>query len=185
MAQPNGAPNWPKFSTSVYHNFMLKYNQKILRKRILKLTMDFRQWSRNESKQRASDKSDANSILVPIAVPRGFCHSTHARSDSSLITLRMLRKLDSPRSRDSWRILVPWRRTPFGQQQESRPLAGSYFFEHVQRIRFIPSTNQSSQTWLWACAEWQKVREYLGGRDSCCWPKEARSLARGTRMCKL
>ena len=41
--------------------------------------MDFRQWSRNESKQRASDKSDANSILVPIAVPRGFCHSTHAQ----------------------------------------------------------------------------------------------------------
>ena len=60
------------------------------------------------------------------------------------------------------------------------------FSEHVQRIRFALSVNQSCQTWLWACASDGKsvnrglpVLDLPRGRDSWCWPKGAWLL--GTR----
>ena len=43
-------------------------------------------------------------------------------------------------------ILVPRDRAPFGQHQESRPLAGSDFLNILQRIRFVLTANQICQT---------------------------------------
>ena len=52
-------------------------------------------------------------------------------------------------------------RTPFGQQQESWPLAGSDFLN--MRIHFILSASQICHTWLWAYAE--------RFTDSRCWTR--------------
>ena len=55
-------------------------------------------------------------------------------------------------------ILVPRGRAPFGQHQESRPLASSNGIPFLNG--FVNTiTNQICQTWLWTCAEWREVRE--------------------------
>ena len=93
-----------------------------------------------------------------------------------------------PRGLTLWIILVPRGRAPFGQHQESRPLAWSndilFLNGFVNTIDW--DQNQSDLSNLTVNirrvtgSPWIAVLDLARGRDSWCWPKGARPL--GTRM---
>ena len=88
-------------------------------------------------------------------------------------------------------ILVPRGRAPFGQHQESRPLArsnnGSPLFANFSSLCACSESSLKKSDWLWSQSivftnpfKTGMSLNLARGRDSWCWPKGAQPL--GTRM---